>query len=246
MFNKSPILKKYLVGALLGLLVGVLIHYVAPRKFTGDAYIQIGMTSTNQYIEPIALAIERLRSVYFLSVVAKKINRPEALNLLNEKGAGYSIKLLKGSEIIIVSVTADSAELVRTILDSVVEEIASVHADILYKKNSPIRDVLLKNEAKLEGLNKRVKAFIADSAGKQNDLIVWLQLNELQHKRDVIVGMSFDLMFNKSKEYNTSLLAYQIAPSEKNILYSLWRASLFGALLGVFVILLSSMFTRRN
>lgn len=245
MFNKSPILKKYLVGALLGLLVGVLIHYVAPRKFTGDAYIQIGMTQKNKYIEPITLAIERMRSVYFLSVVAKKINRPEFLDLLNEKEAGYSIKLLKGSEVIIVSVTADSAELVRTILDSVVEEIASVHADILYKKNSFIRDELLKNEARLEGLNKSIKAIIADSAGKQNDLIVWLQLNELQLKRDVIVDMSSGLMFNKSEEYNTSL-AYQTAPSEKNILYSLWRASLFGALLGVFVILLSSMFTRRN
>lgn len=246
MFNKSPILKKYLIGALLGLLVAVLLHYVAPRKFTAEALIQVGVNSENVGIEAPGVIMERLKSSHFVSAVAKRANQVEIIKFLDiKRGADYTVKPIKDSNALIIKIVGDSEEFVRTTMDAVVEEIISVHADILYKSNSLTRSDLLKNEARLTDLNKRIAAIDAADAGKQDELRVMMQLIELQRIRELIHNNSSDRALRQFAERNTSLV-YPISVLEKNIFNPLWRASLFGALFGVFVIFLWSGFTRRG
>lgn len=241
MFNKSPILKKYLIGALLGLLVVVLLHYVAPRKFTAEALIQVGVNSENVGIEAPGVIMERLKSSHFVSAVAKRANQVEIIKFLDiKRGADYTVKPIKDSNALIIKIVGDSEEFVRTTMDAVVEEIISVHADILYKNNSLTRSYLLKNEARLTDLNKRIAAIDAADAGKQDASRVTMQLI-----RELIHNNFSDRALRQFAERNTSLV-YPISVLEKNIFNPLWRASLFGALFGVFVIFLWSGFTRRG
>ena len=246
MFNKSPILKKYLIGALLGLLVAVLLHYVAPRKFTAEALIQIGVNSENVGIEGPGVIMERLKSSHFVSAVAKRANQVEIIKFLDiKRGADYTVKPIKDSNALIIKIVGDSEEFVRTTMDAVVEEIISVHADILYKNNLPIRSELLKSEAILADLNKRIATIDAADAGKQNALSVTMQLMELQRLKELVRNNSSDIALRQFAARNTSLV-YPISVLEKNIFNPLWRASLFGALFGIFVIFLWSGFTRRG
>lgn len=246
MFNKSPILKKYLIGALLGLLVAVLLHYVAPRKFTAEALIQIGVNSENVDIEAPGVIMERLKSSHFVSAVAKRANQVEIIKFLDiKRGADYMVKPIKDSNALIIKIVGDSEEFVRTTMDAVVEEIISVHADILYKNNLPIRSELLKSEAILADLNKRIATIDAADAGKQNALSVTMQLMELQRLKELVRNNSSDIALRQFAARNTSLV-YPISVLEKNIFNPLWRASLFGALFGIFVIFLWSGFTRRG
>ena len=241
MFNKSPILKKYLIGALLGLLVAVLLHYVAPRKFTAEALIQLGVNSQNVDIEAPGVVMERLKSSHFVSAVAKRANQVEIIKFLDiKRGADYTVKPIKDSNVLIIKIVGDSEEFVRTTMDAVVEEIISVHADILYKNNSLTRSYLLKNEARLTDLNKRIAAIDAANDGKQDALRVTMQLI-----RELIHNNFSDRALRQFAERNTSLV-YPISVLEKNIFNPLWRASLFGALFGVFMIFLWSGFTRRG
>ena len=247
MFHNTLMLKRYFVGATLGVFAGTLLYCIFPLKFKGEAVIKIGMISLDQYIEPIPVVLERLKSNAFISVVEKKIKRPEVLRLLDVKeGRGYSVKPIKNSDSIIINITADSAELVRTTIDSVVEELISIHTDILYEHNSFIRSELLKNEAELEYLNKRITTTLTADSVKRNEMVTGLQFLELQHNRDVTLKYSNDLrsgMFYAGR--NTSLV-YAPSVLEENIFYSVWRASLFGAFFGVFMIFLWSGFTRRG
>ena len=246
MFNKSPILKKYLIGALLGLLVAVLLHYVAPRKFTAEALIQIGVNSENVGIEGPGVIMERLKSSHFVSAVAKRANQAEIVKLLDiKRGADYTVKPIKDSDALIIKIAGYSEELVRATMDAVVEEIISVHADILYKRNSLTRSELLEHEARLADLNKRIATIDALDAGKRDALKVQVQLIEIQRIRELFLNNQSLFSLRKFAERNT-FLVYPISVLERNTFTPLWSASLFGALFGIFVIFLWSGFTRRG
>ena len=246
MFNKSPILKKYLIGALLGLLVAVLLHYVAPRKFTAEALIQIGVNSENVGIEAPGVIMERLKSSHFVSAVAKRANQAEIVKLLDiKRGADYTVKPIKDSNALIIKIAGYSEELVRATMDAVVEEIISVHADILYKRNSLTHSELLEHEARLADLNKRIATIDALDAGKRDALKVQVQLIEIQRIKELFLNNQSLFALRKFAERNT-FLVYPISVLEKNTSTPLWSASLFGALFGIFVIFLWSGFTRRG
>jgi hypothetical protein len=252
MFNIKKRMRDYIVGVVLGLLAGAVLYFVQPVQWKGQALVRIGQISQNQNqnqnqniysIEPLPTLVERLKSRSFVLAVAKRAKNSEIGELLDiDKRSGLTVKPVKNSDSLIITVIGGSAELVQDSIDSVVAELISKHDAILDAYQADIRKELSRLDFEIDVLSKRL-ATILDSnvvdRGKsveERNFAFGFEVIELQH--------NLDYKLNRASVLRESISSANIRPtslieptfvSEKRVFSKLWRACLFGTLSGVFL-----------
>ena len=252
--------KVYLAGAVLGLLFSVLLYAIQPVRWEAQALVRLAQTATSQQnqvtsefnaIEDVPVVIERLKSRSFMSEVVKRAKTDGVADILNpDKCNCVTIKLIKNNDAIIISVIGNTSELAKISADAVVEELKSKHNVMLddYKRGIEIKVLALDRETEL--LSKNI-SLLADSMKISKDktddtqavskgiLIMTMQV-DLEKKRNQLIELR-DLTSSFNSR-GTELLE-PIFVREKSLFSSLWRAGLFGTLLGIF---LSVLWVRWN
>jgi uncharacterized protein involved in exopolysaccharide biosynthesis len=81
MLNVEKRMTKYLIGVVLGLLIGVVLYFFQPVQWKGQALVRIGQITQSQSqsqsqssssIEPLTTVVERLKSRSFVQAVAER------------------------------------------------------------------------------------------------------------------------------------------------------------------------------
>ena len=166
MMLKQRNIKWYLIGAVLGLLIGATLYFVQPVKWKREAFVRIGQISQNLnlnlnqnnfFIEPLLTLVDRLKSRSFIQAVAERVKKDELVTLLNvEEGANMTIKPNRNGNSIEIIVVGDSSELVRVAIDGVVAEIVSRHDTILIAYLADYRKELARLDLEIDVLSKRM------------------------------------------------------------------------------------------
>lgn len=254
MFNVKKSMGWYLVGVLLGVLVGAILYFVQPVQWKGQALVRIGQISQNQNqnqnqtlntysIEPLPTVAERLKSRSFIQAVAERAKRSEIVALLNvDEDAGLTVKPTRNSDSLIITVVGGSAELVRASIDSIVAELVSKHDAILDAYQADIRKELARLDSERDVLSRRLATMLDGQAvanprsAEGKNLATGFVIMAIQH--------DLEYKLNRSSMLRESISSANIRPtsliepasiSERRIFSSLWRACLFGALSGVFL-----------
>ena len=239
-------MRGYIVGVVLGLLVGLALYYVQPVQWKGLVLVRIGQTSQNQNInsiEPLPTLVERLKSHSFALAAAKRANNNDIGELLDvDKGSGLTVKPVKNSDSVIITVIGGSAEMVQASIDSIVAELIYKHDAILDAYQVDIRKELSRLDFEIDALSKRM-ATIVDSkvvaSGKpaeERGLVVGFEVIEIQHDLDYKLDRASLLRESiSSANIRPTSLLEQPSLTEQRIFSKLWRACLFGALSGVFL-----------
>ncbi len=247
-------MRKYIIGVVLGLLVGAVLYFVQPIQWKGQALVRVGQISQSQNqsqsqsqsqnmfsIEPLSTVVERLKSRSFVLAVAERAKRSEIEELLNvDKGSGLTIKPVRNSDSLIINVVNSSSELVQVSIDSVVAELLSKHNAILMAYQADIRKELARLDLEIDILSKRMNTLIDSmtiASGKpaeERELAVGFEVIAIQH--------DLDYKLNRASILRESISSANIRPtslieptsiSQQRIFSTLLRACLFGALLGI-------------
>lgn len=247
-------MKRYLIGAMLGLLAGAILYFVQPVKWKAQALVRVGQTSQNQNqnsfpIEPLPTVVERLKSRAFVEAVAKRAKKNEVVALINiEEKAGMTIQPTKNSDSIVITIVDGSSELARTTTDAVVNELIFKHNVILQTYQNDIIKELSKLDAEADALSKRIvmateamripNCNFSEGRGAVAGFFIMMLQRDLEFKlnRSSLLREAISSVNNRS----TSLLE-PVSISERRLFSSLWRASLLGALSGI---LLSAIWIR--
>lgn len=245
MINMKITMKKYLIGGMLGLSVGAILYLIQPVEWKAQALVRIGQISQNQNtfsVEPLTVVIERLKSKSFSLAVGERAK----INLLDgDKVAGLTVKPIRNSDSIIITVIGGSAELVKASIDGIVAELISRHDAILEVYQSDVRKELSRLDSEISVLAKRMATDVDGrvvASGKHANEIglhTGFEMIQMQHELDYKLNRSSLLRQSISSAYlrPTSLIE---APSisEQHILSKLWQACLFGTLVGIFLSML--------
>jgi hypothetical protein len=248
MLNQNNI-KWYLIGTVLGLLIGAILYFVQPIKWKGQVLVRVGQISQNQNqnqnsssVEPLPTVVERLKSRSFIQGVAERTKRVEIAALLNvDEGAGMTIRPTRNSDSLEIIVTGGSSELVRTAIDGVVAEVISKHDAILKAYQVDSRKELARLDSEIDALSKRM-AVAAKKSSEGRDVMAGLLIMTTQP--------ALEFKLNRASLLREAMSSANIRPtsalehpsvSERRIFSSLWRACFFGALSGI---LLSALWIR--
>jgi hypothetical protein len=245
MFNVKKRMVRYLIGAVLGLLAGAILYFVQPVQWKGQALVRIGQISQNQNqnsypVEPLPAVVERLKSRSFIQAVAERAKRDEIVALLNvEEGAGLTTKQTRNGDFLIITVVGGSADLVRVSIDSVVAELVSKHDAILNAYQVDIRKELSKLDLERGVLSKRLATMLDGQAVArpkpvdERGLVTGFGVMTIQHDLEYKLNRSSLLRESiSSANIRPTSLMESVSVTERRMFSSLWRACLFGALLG--------------
>ena len=190
-------------GIVLGVLVAVVLLFVAPEQYEAVAVVQVGQVGqvgrgtqvgiggqvTSVPAEPAAEAVERMKSSAFLFAVAKAADDQRWMAALqNGRGPSVlSVVLSKGtSQLIDLKVKADSQEAAKKILGAAIQVLAKRHAEItkpavdrLNHDADLAREKLKRAESELERLNKlTIGVGVTDERFAQISLITDLRVKK--------------------------------------------------------------------
>jgi hypothetical protein len=239
----------YLTGSVLGLLAGALIYFVQPVKWKGEVLVSVGGFSHNtiqrkslnrNFIEPLETVVERLKSRSFIQAVAERGKRNGIAALLNvNEGAGMTIKRIRNSDSLKIIVIGAPSELVQAAIEGILAEIVSKHDAILKASIADSQKVLARIDSEIDVLLKRIAMAEKMQSEGREVLVQLLKIIAtsplLKFKLDQASSLREDI-----SNWPTSALEPP-SISEWRIFSSLWRACLFGALLGM---LLSAIWIR--
>ena len=225
--------RKYLTGAVLGLLSGTILYFVQPVKWQGQVLIKIGQFTQNQnFVESAETVIERLKSNSFIQAAAERAKRPEIVKLLSpDKDNGMAIRSTKNGELLIIYVKDSSAELVQDSLNAIGAELIYRHNAIVNAYQADIRKELAKWDVEQNVLSKRL-AMISEGNASKTGFDVMVTQHDLEY------------VLNRSSQLRESISSANIRPTsliedtvvtKKRIFSTLWRACLFGVLTGIFI-----------
>lgn len=243
MADANQKIKGYLFGAGLGLLAGSILYFLQPVQWKGQALVRIGQISQgqNQSLEPMGTVMERLKSRSFVQAVADRAKINEIAALLNvDEGAGLTIKPTKNADSLMITVAGDSAPLVQASIEATVAELVSKHKTILDAYQADIGKELSKLDLELEVLSKRLASMLqgrlvaTTRTDEESVLATGFGIVATQHDMDFKMNRASQLRESISSANNrpTSLLE-PASICEKRMFSKLWRASLFGALVGI-------------
>ena len=180
--------KAYSIGATLGLLTGALLYGVQPVRWEGQALVGIGhilqsipSTPVTPIESPLTV-VERLKSRSFALAAAKRAKKNEIAALLDvEKGAGLTVKPIRTTDTLIISVAGGSSELVRSAIDSVVEELVFKHREILNAYMADTQRELSRIDSEMNDLSKRMAGVLK---GKEigEGLAIMIMQQELNNR----------------------------------------------------------------
>jgi len=240
MFNlkKSKI---YLVGTILGAIVGSTIYFLQPVSWKGQALIRIGQIIQNQgqsqsssTIEPVPTVIERIKSRSFAHAVAERSQVKEVETLLDvDQQSGMTAKQTRNGDSVEITVIGGSFELVHAAIEAVAAEIVAQHDALFNDYLADSTKELAKIDTEIEMLSKRID-LATNKLSKENSTVAAILIISTQPALEFKLNRASLLRETASSSNirRTSLIA---SPSitERHLFSSLWRASLFGALLGI-------------
>lgn len=244
MIEFSTKLKKYIIGATLGLLTGSFIYLFQPLRWEGQAMVKIGQISPTIPIESMQIVNERLKSNAFAHEVAKRANAAEIIELFDvNKGNRLTYRPIKSNDAFIINVVADSPEMAQSSIDSVVAELIDKHKKIVNDYQSDIHKIISYLESEIAELQKRINILststpppnIEINAKKElytrfDPLSKQLNLSMLEQKKDQ--RMQHLISVGSTSARMTQLLEPNIV-LEKRLFPTLWRPCLLGALVGI-------------
>ena len=249
MLNMGKKMRKYLIGGLLGLLAGSILYFVQPVHWKGQAIVKIGLLNSVTPIEPSNTTMERIKSLSFVKAVAKRAQNKEVEALLNiNDKAGMNVKGIRDSRSIIITVAGSRKNLVKISIDSIAGELISKHDAILNTYQSYYHNELQRIKFKRNLLKKRFSMILntisekSSKMSENNEIAGQFRLLAIQNELNVLFNRSSVLMEGLSSlsALRTSLI--EPASIEKRRIFStLWRACLFGTLLGIFLSILSNI-----
>lgn len=238
MFNINKKMKAYIVGGLLGLLGGVILYFFQPVQWKGEALVKIGQMPQNQNsIEPINTVLERLKTKTFALSVAKRSNNKDVENLLDVNiGSGMSVKPIKLSDSIIITIIGGSLELVKVSIDCIVTELIIRHDAILDAYQVDILEEISILDIEAADLRKRLIEITETKAVDEKSTIVGFKIMLIEHYLDLkLVRISELRHLISHSNLKPTIVLEQPYIYEQRLFSKLWRACLFGALVGIFI-----------
>jgi hypothetical protein len=205
--------KSYLVGLVIGMLVGVVVYAIQPDRWEAKALVQVGHIVQGSPIEPLPIVIERLKSRAYIQKLAEQAGKIEVAELLDvDRGAGLGLRPIKGTDSLVVTITGPTQELVRISINLLVSGLVSSHKVIADDYLNDVHKELSRLDAAI------------NTVPQQGDL--GMKITRASTLRESI--------FN----YNHSLthLLEPISVSETHILKSPIRSLLLFGLLGLVVV----------
>jgi hypothetical protein len=240
-------LQGYLFAAALGAIFGFVVYFMQPVSWKGQALIRIGQITQNQNqnqnqgqssptIEPIPTVIERIKSRSFVHAVAERAQIKEVEALLNvDQQSGMTAKQTRNGDSVEISVIGGSSELVRAATEAVASEIVAQH-DVLFKNYlADSNKELDKIDAEIKVLSKRIE-LATNRLSKENAAVAAILIISTQPALEFKLNRA-SLLREAASSSNIRRTALVAPPSiiERHLFSSIWRAGLFGALLGVFL-----------
>jgi hypothetical protein len=258
MFKMSINIRWYIVGALIGLATGVMLYFLQPVQWQGQALIRIGQLSQNQNqnqnpgqnqslsIEPLATVIERVRSRSFIMAVATRAKKNEIVGLLDaNEGGGLTIKPTRNADSLVITLIGRSAELIQIAIDSLVAELVAKHDALIDAYQSDIRKELSQLNNEIDALSERLAAAIEVPANtspklaEERGFVTGFRIMSMQHDLDYKQNRASILRESiSSSNIRPTFLIEPASVSQKRLFPRLLHAVLFGGLLGIFASIL--------
>ena len=252
MLNFGKTTKIYIIGAVIGLLVGALIYVIQPLRLEVKAFIDISQID-NVPIEKIDITLERLNSKSFLDAATTRVNNSRAKYLLDSEECNcLKIDVFKGTNSLGISLVDSNPEPAKLAIEAVIEELHDKQLSIANKYRNTIEQKVFESELIIkessiiiDGLLNDIKAHKVSSnntslaslamiASMQNNLSSLAMIASMQNNLFVRREMLIDYK-NKISKWNIIdvQLIQPVSVKHKYVFNKLWRACLFGSLLGV-------------
>jgi len=244
-FGKTT--KTYLIGTVLGLLVGALIYVIQPLRLEVKAFIDISQID-NVPIEKIDITLERLNSKSFLDAAATRVNNSRAKYLLDSEECNcLKIDVFKGTNSLGISLVDSNPVPAKLAIEAVIEELHDKQLSIANKYRNTIEQkvfdselIIKESSIIIDGLLNDIKAHKVSSNNTSLTSLAMIasMQNNLFVRREMLVDYK-----NKISKWNIIdvQLIQPVSVKHKYVFNKLWRACLFGGLLGV---LLSVLWVR--
>jgi len=245
---KLKLMEGYLIGAVLGLLVGALLYVVQPVRWEAKTLIKFGHIS-GRLIEEQQVVAERLKTSSFVQAVAKRAKKDEIVGLLDvNQDAGLGFSIIKNTDAAVISVTSKSLDLAQISIECVVAELVSKHNRIAEDYQKSMRSDISRLDSEINALTKRIPTTdYLDAANRKTSegrdvaagFAILAKQHDVEYKTNLLEGKKQELLKIKSEANSKNFLQTDyiepISIREKRIFSSLWRACLFGALSGIFL-----------
>lgn len=236
--------KNYLFGAVLGAVAGAIFYFFQPVEWKGQALVKVGHIYSlqgNSFIEPVETAVERLKSPSFIQSVSERAKKPEVVSLLNfNQIGGLSVKQVRNGDSIIITVTGNSAELIGASIDAIAVELLRHHKNIVEEYKSDFVNELKRLEGEIDLLTQQLQSITGDevsgnsSLSREKQLYTGFYFMQIQHELDQKWRRYWDVRDAiSSKNIRPTSLIGSTYVTDQRVFSSLWRACLFGFLLGL-------------
>jgi len=229
----------YLIGAIVGAILGCTIYVMQPVSWKGQVLIRIGQTAKNQgpgtpTIEAIPTVIERIKLHAFAHAVAERAQIKEVEALLDvDQQSGMSAKQTRNGDSIEITVVSSSLKIVQAATEALAAEIVSQH-DALFKVYfADTTKELAELEREIEALSMQIN-LARSKLSKENPAVAAIFILSIQPHLEAKLSRA-SLLRDSISSSNIRRTGLIDSPSitERHLFSSLWRASLFGALLGI-------------
>ena len=218
-----------LSGALLGLAIGGLLVALLPKQFEATALVKIGEianvngagVATGSTIEPSLQVVDRIKSRSFQDDVLNtlKISTDDDDSaLVKQFRNSLKIKLEK-SELISLSVNANSRAQANALMQGVVNQLNTVH----YKMSYP---TIARLKLELDSVNNEIK--LADEEVKQYSKVLEMQSEKITDMKFSQTVMLSNIRMSKAQEYrnfrdNKRMLEERLSPERTFLTHMLGR-----------------------
>lgn len=245
MFNLQHSTKIYLAGAVLGLLSSLLLYAIQPVRWEAQALVLVRMAQVSyevETIDAIPIVMERFKSPSFRLAVTKRTKMDGVADIVNEDKCNcLSIKPIKNSGALIISVVGRTPELAKATADAVVDELKFKHSEMFGYYNDRVEYKILNLEREIESLSAGISLLTVSMKTNQNKAAQTEDVSKVV----LIMNMQADLERRKvqAAELRDSISGFNsrgtqllepVFVKDKRLFSSLWRVCLFGALLGAF------------
>ena len=205
-------------GALLGLAIGGLLVVLLPKQFEATALVKIGEianvnaagTVTGSTIEPSLQVVDRIKSRSFQDDVLKviKISVDDDDNALVKQFRNSLKVKLEKSELISLSVNANSQAQANALMQGVVNQLNKVH----YKMSYP---TIARLKLELDSVNNEIK--LADVETKKLSKVLEMQSENITDMKFSQTVLLSSIRMSKAQEYhnfkdNKRMLEERLSP----------------------------------
>ena len=205
-------------GALLGLAIGGLLVVLLPKQFEATALVKIGEianvnaagTVTGSTIEPSLQVVDRIKSRSFQDDVLKviKISVDDDDNALVKQFRNSLKVKLEKSELISLSVNANSRAQAGALMQGVVNQLNTVH----YKMSYP---AIARLKLELDSVNNEIK--LADEESKKFPKVLDTQSENVTDLKFLQTVLLSSIRMSKAQEYrnfrdNKRMLEEKLSP----------------------------------